>query len=151
MSFSQADMDAILSDTTKLVTGNIEWTEDEDHSPSKEFTVAVDSESGYPLVIRGSFNPEAKALSYVLIHARSRRIYALDMGKDHHNPTRQNVGEKHKHRWTDKFRDKEAYVPDDITCTIDDPVALWAQFCQEAQIVHAGTMLSPIDPQTRMF
>ncbi|MGH8191833.1 MAG: DUF6978 family protein, partial [Rhodanobacteraceae bacterium] len=42
------------------------------------------------------------------------RIYGLDLGKDHHNPQCNQVGEKHKHRWTDQYRDKEAYEPRDI-------------------------------------
>ena len=81
----------------------------------------VGSNAGYPLFIRGSFNPLAQALTYAVIHASSRRIYALDLGKDHHNPSCQNVGETHKHQWTDQFRDKEAYVPTDITQPVTNP------------------------------
>ncbi len=53
------------------------------------------------------------------------------MGKDHHNPSCVNIGEKHKHRWNEQLRDKDAYVPEDITASVTDPVAVWQQFCTE--------------------
>ena len=53
------------------------------------------------------------------------------------------VGEKHKHRCTDQFADKEAYVPDDITVLPEDAVAVWRQFCAEAKIMHQGSLERP--------
>jgi hypothetical protein len=50
------------------------------------------------------------------------------------------VGEKHKHTWDERLRDKEAYVPDDITADVSDPLTVWAQFCVEGKIVHRGVM-----------
>jgi hypothetical protein len=67
----------------------------------------------------------------------------LDLGKDHHNPQCQQVGECHKHNWTERFRDKEAYVPADITASPAQPVDAWHQFCAEAGIDHQGQMLAP--------
>ena len=32
------------------------------------------------------------------------------------------VGEKHKHRWSERYRDKEAYVPTDVAAPVSDPV-----------------------------
>lgn len=95
---TQAEFEAIIADTTKRIDDRIHWSNDEDHFPALEFKVELASDSGYPLVVKGSFNPLAQTLSYVLIHRMAGRIYALDLGKDHHNPTCQNVGEKHKHR-----------------------------------------------------
>lgn len=143
MDFTETEMAAILADTTKAVVGDITWVTDEDHSPTVEFRVEIVSQAGYPLFVRGSFNPLAQALTFVIIHASSRRIYALDLGKDHHNPSCQNVGEKHKHRWTDQFRDKDANVPPDITQPATSPVAAWKEFCAEANIVHQGVMHAP--------
>ncbi|MGH7271284.1 MAG: DUF6978 family protein [Polyangiaceae bacterium] len=129
MPFTQIEFDTLLADATKGIEGDIDWTEDEDRSPSVEFRAEVRSDAGYPLFVRGSFNKLAKALSFTLIHRAVGRIYALDLGKDHHNPTCQNVGEKHKHSYTEQYRDKHAYVPQDITKPADDPVAVWKQFC----------------------
>ena len=86
---NQTDFDALLNDTTKRIVGDISWTEDEDHSPTVEFRVEVESDAGYPIFIRGSYNSLAGALSYTVVHRGSGRIYALDLGKDHHNPVAQ--------------------------------------------------------------
>ena len=140
---NQTDFEALLNDTTKRVVGDISWTEDEDHSPTVEFRVEVESDPGYPIFIRGSYNSLAGALSYTVVHRGSGRIYALDLGKDHHNPSCTNVGEKHKHRWNAPVRDKDAYVPSDITAPLTEPVAVWLQFCAEANIQHRGVLHRP--------
>ena len=49
-----------------------------------------------------------RQLSFALILNTAGRIYALDLGKDHHNPDCNHVGEKHKYRWTETQRDKTA-------------------------------------------
>ena len=80
-----------------------------------------------------------------LVLKTSGRIYALDIGKDHHNPECERVGEKHKHRWTERYKDKLAYVPHDITEPASDPTAVWEQFCAEAAFRHLR-VLEPIPP-----
>ena len=151
MDFTEVELAALLADTTKAITGDIRWEEDEDHSPAVEFRAEITSQAGYPLFVRGSFNPLAQTLTFAIIHASSRRIYALDLGKDHHNPSCTSVGEKHKHRWTDRFRDKDAYVPDDITQPATNPVAVWQEFCFEANITHNGIMNAPPAQQKNLF
>jgi hypothetical protein len=69
-----------------------------------EFRAEVTSNVGWPLFVRGSYNPLARELTYVLILKTTGRIYGLDLGKDHHNPTCQQVGEKHKHHWREQYR-----------------------------------------------
>src|SRR3972149_10125941 len=100
MPLTNAEFESILGEETKVVEGDIIWTDDEDHSPSVEFRVSVQSESGWALFIRGSMNPLVGALTFALILKTEGRIYALDLGKDHHNPSCDRVGERHKHRWT---------------------------------------------------
>lgn len=78
----------------------------------------------------------AQKLSYTLIHRSLGRIYALDMGKEHRNPLRSKVGRIHKHHWKELLGDKEAYIPEDITAPLTDPVAVWKQFCTEARITQ---------------
>lgn len=142
---------AILDDTTKEIVGDIRWAEDEDHSPSVEFRAEIVSQSGYPLFVRGSHNPLAQTVTFAMIHASSRRIYALDLGKDHHNPDCHNVGEKHKHRWTDLHRDKYAYAAEDISEPATNPLGVWRQFCTEARIRHQGVIYAPPSVQSRLF
>lgn len=143
MALTQSEFEVLLADESKQLDGDIVWQEDEDHSPCVEFRVEVQSETGWPLFVKGSFNPLIPALSYALILKSTGRIYALDMGKDHHNPQCNQVGEVHKHRWTDRLRDKEAYAPPDITAPASEPVAVWHQFCAEAKIRHTGCMSGP--------
>jgi hypothetical protein len=148
---TQTEFEAILSDTTKRITGDIAWSEDEDHSPAVEFRAEVASAAGYPLFVRGSYNAEAEALTFALINRAVGRIYGLDLGKDHHNPDCDFVGETHKHRWNEPQRDKEAYFPDEITAPAGDPVGVWQQFCREANIVHDGVLQSPPPRQQELF
>jgi len=143
MALTNVEFETILNDLSKRIDGDIAWREDEDHSPAVEFQVEVKSDAGWPLFVRGSYNPLIPALSYVMILKTAGRVYALDMGKDHHNPQCDQVGEKHKHRWTEQFRDKEAYEPHDITLPASDPVGVWRQFCAEARLTHNGTMQVP--------
>lgn len=147
----QSEFEKLMADTTKRISGDILWSEDEDHSPTVEFRIEVTSQIGYTLFVKGSYNPTAKTLTYALIHPSFGRIYALDMGKDHHNPSCYNVGEKHKHSWNEQLRDKEAYVPEDITALVTDPVAVWQEFCTESRITHDGVMHSPPPLQLELF
>ena len=140
-----------IEDSNKIINGDIEWQEDEDHSPSVEFRVSLQSINDYPVFVKGSYNPLIPALTYAIIHRQAKRIYALDMGKEHPNPDRTPVGEIHKHRWTEKYRDKWAYRPQDITALVTEPVEVWKQFCEEASIRHNGVMRSPPPVQGDLF
>ncbi len=145
---TQNEFEVLIEDAGKRIVDDIYWEEDEDHSPSVEFRAEVESDTGYPIFIRGSYNMIARTLTFALIHRGSGRIYALDLGKDHHNPNCQYVGEKHKHRWNEVVRDKDAYAPKDIPDSVHDPVAVWKKFCEEAKIQHLGKMHPP--PQQRL-
>lgn len=148
---TQVEFEILLEDATKRIDGDIVWSEDEDHSPAMEFRAEVVSESGYPLFVKGSYNPKAQKLSYVLIHRAMGRIYGLCMGIEHHNPSCHHVGDKHKHRWNEQLRDKEAYVPNEIVAPLTDPVAVWQQFCTESKITYNGRMNELPPQQLEMF
>ena len=151
MTLTNTEFETILNDESKRIIGDIFWQEDEDRSPSVEFRAEVSSDAGWPLFIRGSYNPLIPALSYVMILKTTGRIYGLDLGKDHHNPQCNQVGEKHKHRWTEQLKDKEAYEPDDISEPASRPVEVWGQFCTEAKIIHSGTLAVPPPTQGDFF
>lgn len=112
-----------ISNTEFDAPDDIVWAEDEDHSPCWAFRAEVQSTNGWPLFVRGTYNPLIPALSYVLILKTTGRIYGLDLGKGHHNPQCQQVGDKHKHRWTEQFRDKAACVPEDRSSQCRRPAA----------------------------
>jgi|GEM_PF-5467784 len=63
MSLTNTEFETILEDTTKRIEKDIVWVEDEDHSPSVEFRAEIASENGWPLFVRGSYNPLAQALN----------------------------------------------------------------------------------------
>ncbi len=128
----------ILSDSTKRIGVSITWSDDEDHSPARQFAVPVDNDEGHPLHINGWYNAYSGKLSFTLIRGGTGRIYGLDFGAGHHNPTCETIDGTHKHHWTEAYRDKLAYVPADITAEWDDPGTAWQQFCAEANIQHHG-------------
>ena len=143
MTISQQEFDAIIADNTKEITENIAWRDGDDEGPAKEFRVEVNSHSRHPIFVSGWYNTSSGKLSYAIIHRGSGRIYGLDLGADHRNPDGIHVGEKHKHRWTDDHRDKDAYIPPDITEPWDRPVEVWKQFCTEANLRHSGAIMAP--------
>ena len=142
MPLSDTEFAAILSDA-KWIDADIIWQVDEDHSPAREFRVEVHSNGGWSLFVEGRYNRGAGKLVYPLILRTDGRIFGLCMGNDHHDPQCYQVGRKHMHRWTERYRDKEAYIPAGITASVHDPLAVWEQFCNEAGIQHIGTMYHP--------
>ena len=142
MILSQQEYDDIINDTTKVIAENIVW-EGNPNSPAREFRSDIDSNEGYPIFIKGWYNPRAGKLSYAIIHRGVGRIYGLDLGAEHQNPDGEFVGDKHKNYWVPGSRDKWAYAPGDITETWDRPVEAWHQFCTEANLRHSGTIQAP--------
>ena len=126
-----------------MISENIEW-EGGSNLPSREFRIDIDSDEGYPIFVKGWYNPPSGKLSYAIIHKSTGRIYGLDLGANHQNPDGRFVGEKHKNYWKQGSRDKWAYVPEDISETWDRPVEVWNQFCAEANLKHLGTMKYPV-------
>ena len=147
MSFSEQDSQSIIDDESKSIDHGLIWRDVRNHPPAKEFQANVATADGHPLIVCGRYDRRAKKLSFTLIHGGVGRIYALDIGAPHRNPTGELLGVKHKHRWSVSFRGKVAYVPDDITVRWDQQVEAWEQSCAEAKIVHAGTLPVPMDQQ----
>ena len=139
---TQQEFEAILSDDTKEIAEDIVWRDGECEM-AKTFNIEVDSDLGHPISVNGWYNPSTGKLSYAIIHRVVGRIYGLDLGADHRNPDGGHVGEKHKHRWTERSRDKHTYVPEDISETWDRPVEVWKQFCAEANLRHSGEIDQP--------
>lgn len=101
----------------------------------------------YPLIVNAWYNPLVPSFSVALIHRGVGRIYGLCIGHEHHNPSCSNIGaEIHKHAWSDATRDKDAYLPTDISAGADNPVLALREFFQEANIRHEG-VISPIAPR----
>lgn len=145
MRLSQKDFEDILRDDSKTVEGDLVWEERE--RGGFLFKTQIQTKSNrYNLIVGGTYIPIKKTLSYYMLCPPHGRIYALDLGVDHKNPDKSFTGEKHKHRWSEIYKDKEAYVPQDITASVTEPVKVWQQFCLEAIIHHNGVM-KPIPEQ----
>lgn len=95
MPLTDTEFTSILEDDSKRIKGDIAWVGDEDHSSAWQFRTEVESDAGWPLFVQGRYNPLANSLSYVIILRDEGRIYGLDLGKEHHNPQCDQVGEKH--------------------------------------------------------
>ena len=141
---TQEDFDALLANPTKRVLGDVAWTRVPGGAPAVGFRVDVLVDPPVPLTVAGRFNPATRKLSYTLIHNRARRIYGLDLGESHRNPDGAILRGTHKHRWRDRWKDRCAYRPPDITAGWDDPVTVWKQFCAEANLRHDGVLEQPI-------
>ena len=147
MTLSQQEYDNIIDDDTKVIAEDITW-QPRPNSPAQEFRIDIDSDEGYPVFVKGWYNPSSGKLSYAIIHRSVGRIYGLDLGAEHRNPNGELVGEKHKNYWIPGSRDKWAYVPNDITETWNRPVAVWKQFCDEVHLQHTGTIQYPLTQRT---
>jgi hypothetical protein len=86
-------------------------------------------------------------LTFVLLHRVEGCIYRLDLGTVHPNLDGTLIGEKHKHRWSEGIGVKDAYAPEDITATLDDPVGVWEQFCTEEHTRVAVGLAPPRSTQ----
>ncbi len=75
MTITNTEFETILQDESKRIVGDPVWVEDEDHSPSVEFRVEVTSDTGWPLFVRGSYNPLIPALSCTMILKTAGRVY----------------------------------------------------------------------------
>jgi hypothetical protein len=152
MTLSQAEFEAILQDNSKTIQGDIVWQSHPQHELLLKFKAEILADlDNYQLSLRGTYNPLIYALSYHLICPPYGRIYGLDLGKAHKNPNGEHVGDKHKHRWSEIYRDKQAYEPKDITASGDNPLKVWQQFCKEAAIRHDGVMRSIPSQQLDLF
>ena len=140
----EADVVAIIADTTKVVQSDIVWRPDESIRGAQQFRVRVSSAERNDLVLRGWFNHHSGKLSYTLLTHQVGRIYGLDLGANHNNENGERLIGTHKVRWTPEDQDRLAYKPEDITAEWWEPDTVWEQFCAEANLTHAGTMMGPI-------
>ena len=139
---------AAIMEGSKLIAGDITWEWRDQARTALIFKTAVESEVGEELVMHGHYIPDKPSLTFALIHEGARRIYGLDMGRNHRDAQNRPVGTLHKHFWSEQYMDeREAYVPVDITAPASEPLAVWGQFCEEANIEHTGVM---VPPQSRL-
>ncbi len=67
MTLSQGEFEAIIQDQSKLIAADIVWRRS-DVLRAMEFRVNINNEEGYPIFLRGWYNPDSGKLSYSIIH-----------------------------------------------------------------------------------
>lgn len=81
-----------------------------------EFRARIECDVDYTLWLVGSYNHRLDAYSYSFV-VNGQRICGLDVGKDHHNPTCEDVGSPHVNYWTNPHEAKMAREANDIDCS----------------------------------
>ncbi len=143
---TEAEISALLADTTKRIEGDIEWQVDKPSPHVAYFRASVLSEEiDVPLFVKVTYNRILRKTSMALFSQTDGRLFGIDVGKDHYNRKQGLVGD-HRHRWRQGTRDRIADAFEVSAEIKEDPVKLWRLFCQEANIRHDGTLL-PIPPQ----
>jgi|Deesub1362A_J573_1020465.scaffolds.fasta_scaffold01433_5 hypothetical protein len=140
---TEEEIEDIVVNIKKEITDPIEWAYK--HGIHK-FKVDVQNEDGYPLKLVGTFSFRSGNFSFALL-LRNRRIRGLDCGrKVHHNPECEKIKGVHKHKWTDAYQDKEAYIPSEVDCS--SIVGALRAFIEECNIKLKATIRKPLIPDS---
>lgn len=88
------------------------------------------------------YNPLSGNYTSILFWQKQTIIRRLDIGKSHQNPDGTRVGRLHKHRLTDKYGDRVAYEPPEMSL-VDDMVTTLGKFLEECNVEPRVNMLAP--------
>lgn len=114
---TEQDVNFIMKKQKRIV-GNIAWIEKPNRDQIFEFIVPLEMDNfNEKLELIVNRNEKISKFSFTIVYNGIARIKSLDIGKGHRNPPdrKENVGRKHKHTWTNEWKDQWAYCPDDIT------------------------------------
>lgn len=136
--FSQAEADHVV-EIPKSASGEVIW---ERINGSERASVRVANTQGQHLELRLRVHPKTPEQLHVMLIWGQTSIRRLDVRDDHVNDASDEVWrrETHKHRWTDRYGDGEAYTPDDIPEPESGPVTpdhyreIVEAFCREYHI-----------------
>lgn len=151
MAFSQAEADHLAA-IPKSITGTLAW---ERINGSECASLRVGNTQGQHIELRLRVHPKAPEQLHAMLIWRQLNVRRLDVRDDHVNDATGEVwrGKTHKHRWTDRYGDGEAYTPEDIPEPDDSPVGpthyrgIVEAFCRECNIDPEG--LEWRDPDLR--
>jgi hypothetical protein len=145
MATDDREIEAILADPAKRISGDLRWTDD-DPAGAREFVAPVICTAG-ELIVRGQRCARAGSLRFALVLRGVGRIACLDLGHDHQDPDGRRSGELHFHRWRAGQRDRFA---EPIPTTLDLAGA-WRQFCELTRIEHEGALADPAPAQETLL
>lgn len=136
-----------LMEAPKSIIEEIRWTSKPGREHILEFVVPIKTPNDtIKLQLVANINTKINKFSFTILYNGSIRIKSLDIGKGHRNPPDRkiNIGKKHKHTWTNEWKDQWAYKPDDITDGADFDQVFW-EFLKECNISFDGE-LPPLPP-----
>jgi hypothetical protein len=135
---SEAEAERII-DLPKRISEHNSWEQRDDGNWYTE--MPVEAEEQLPLHLYGRFNPRTGNYTFVLFYGRVS-LRRVDVGKRHHNPECDNVNTPHKHRGTDRFRDRWAYEPSEMGDT-DSIRDTFVKFLTECNVNLEGRFVEP--------
>ncbi len=135
---TEAEAERIVA-LPKRITGQNQWEERDDHNWYTEMEIEANEQ--LPLRLYGRYNPRTGNYTFIFFCGRLN-LRRLDIGKRHHNPDCQNVGTRHKHTWTDRYRDKWAYEPPEMQ-DIETIREAFTKFLAECHITLEGRFIEP--------
>ena len=137
-----------IINSPKRITEPIVWKEIRPRTMIFSFSVPIKVDrDDITLTLEGSYNMRLPTkFSFKIMLNGKLRIKALDMGRSHRRPgDHVRVGKKtkkHKHTWTDEYKDNWAYEPDDITTGGSIEKVFW-EFLAECNIIYEGEFSLP--------
>ena len=144
MSLSQAEFDAILTDDSKRIVGDIVWVADSGHFDAKWFKASVFSNANANLTVEGYSRPSKRKLGISLI-VLGHRVAGIDFGSNirHRNVSGTRFEGAHLQLWWAAAGAAEAHPLPRGAPGWNQPVEVWIWLCDLLGIVHVGEMLSP--------
>jgi hypothetical protein len=136
---SQTDVEAVLS-RGAVIKSEFRWHR-VGRTNWKAEAWLEETYEGARVKLVGTYNSRTHNLSYTLVWAGCR-IRSLDIGgPPHPNPDGALLPTPHKHRWTDKHRDRWAYTPTDILSR--GLRGIFYEFLGECNVSMEGDYLDP--------
>lgn len=126
----------------KVISEPIEW-KTKNNGVFCFFKVALEGINRplpYETLLHGNYNLELGTYTFTII-MNGNRVKSLDIGKAH-----KEHGEKHKHSWTETHKDRNVYVPDDITTGADMKI-VFQEFLAECNIKTEVELPNPPSSQ----
>lgn len=138
---SEDEINNFIENIRKIINAHqIRWQYD-DRRKIYKFQLKVETPiPEYSARLVGEHNPRNDKTKFALL-LNDRRIRCLEYGPTarHTNPNGTKIRGLHKHKWTDLYEDREAYVPEDIDTT--SPEKAFRCFIEECKIEFKGKLL----------
>lgn len=137
---NEREVDLLVTNPKRLV-GDVVW---HPLARNDRATLSVGNTQGQSLQLRLRIAHAAPDRLHAMLMRGHQTLRRLDVRDDHANPDGTTwAGATHKHRWTDRHGDAEAYTPTDIpepdgAVTPSDYRRIVEAFCHECNIDTSG-------------